>query len=44
MSLWFLIGFVMSLFGKIPKEEMTDEYFIIWALFSIADALWMKGR
>lgn len=43
MSLVFFIGFVMTAIGKIPKEDFDNETYIIWALFSIADALWMKG-
>lgn len=42
MSLVFLVNFIMVLLDKIPAENMTNEYFYMWALFSIADALWVK--
>ena len=42
MSLVFLFDFIMVLIGKAPKEDFTDNMFIMWALFSIADALWFK--
>ena len=44
MSLIFLIGFLLTMAGKIPTEEFTSECFIVWALFSIADALWVRGN
>ena len=44
MSFLFLFGFIMVISGQIPAEEFTAEVFGLWALFSIADALWMKGR
>lgn len=44
MSLLFLIGFVMVTCGKIPTEEFDTEYLVIWALFAIADALWVRGK
>lgn len=50
MSLVLFIGFLLFLNGRINPEYFTDEYFIAWALFSIADALWLylpkirKGR
>lgn len=43
MSLVFLIGFIMVMMGEIPAEHYTDNTFIVWALFSIADAIWV-GR
>ena len=43
MSLIFLIGFIMIAMGKMPMEYYTEDVFIMWALFSIADALWF-GR
>lgn len=42
MSLVFLVAFIMILSGKLPAEELTNEFFYIWALFSIADALWVR--
>lgn len=44
MSLVFLVGFIMALCGKIPYEDFNTECFYIWALFSIADALWVRLR
>lgn len=44
MSLILLLGFLMMYTEKIPREELTYEYLVVWALFSIADALWVKGR
>ena len=44
MSLLFLIGFIMAAKGQIPPEQFGDECFQVWALFSIADALWIRGR
>ncbi len=43
MSLLFLIAFIMAMTGELPAEQFTDNMFIMWALFSIADALWV-GR
>lgn len=44
MSFLFLCGFLMMVNGQIPAEEFNYEVFTLWALFSIADALWIKGR
>ena len=43
MSLTLLIGFLMMYAEKIPREELSFEYLVVWALFSIADALWVRG-
>ena len=43
MSLILLIGFIMVMVGEIPAENFTEDVFVVWALFSIADALWV-GR
>lgn len=43
MSLLFLLAFLGIGIEKLPVEEMTTEYFILWALFAIADALWFRG-
>ena len=43
MSLLCLIGVIAALMGEMPEEYFTDNFFIVWALFSIADALW-TGR
>jgi len=44
MSFLFLFWFLLVLAGKEPKPDFTNDVFIVWALFSIADALWFKGR
>ena len=44
MSLVCLTAFLMAAADKLPSEELTDEFFIIWALFAIADALWLRGK
>lgn len=41
MSILCLAGFIYAIIDGIPVD---NEYFIIWALFAIADALWVKGR
>lgn len=43
MSLIFLIGFIMMYTGQLSPADFNTDYFIIWGLFSIADALWI-GR
>lgn len=43
MSLIMLIGFLMMYAGKLPSSDLTYEYLAIWALFAIADALWIRG-
>lgn len=43
MSIILCFGALMIYAGKLPYEELTTEYLIIWALFAIADALWF-GR
>ena len=43
MSLIFLIGCLMMFADKIPQDNLTGEYLVVWALFAIADALWIKG-
>jgi hypothetical protein len=43
MSLIFLIGCLGIYFGAIPEYELTVEYLVVWALFAIADALWVRG-
>jgi hypothetical protein len=42
MSLVFLGAFIMVVAGKMSAESFTTDVFIVWALFSIADALWVK--
>ena len=42
MSFLFLCGFIMVLRGQIPVEDFGTEVFGLWALFSIADALWLR--
>ena len=42
MSVLFLIGFIMAYTGKIDPLTFDTECFIMWALFSIADALWFR--
>ena len=44
MSVLFLFGFMAMINGNIPVEDFNGEVFTIWALFSIADALWVRGR
>lgn len=44
MSIIFLLGFLLSMCGRIPAEQFDTDCFYIWALFSIADALWFKER
>ena len=44
MSFLFLAAFLAMVQDKIPADEMTTEFFIIWALFSIADALWIRRK
>lgn len=44
MSIIFFLGFLLVLFGRIPEELFDNDCFYLWALFSIADALWIKGR
>lgn len=41
MSILLLIGAVYMFQHDISPE---NNYLIVWALFSIADALWLKGR
>lgn len=43
MSLIFLYGVFMAANGKLDSSYLTTDYFTLWALFSIADALWI-GR
>ena len=43
MSLIFLIGFIMAYTGQLSPAEFDTDCLIAWALFSIADALWI-GR
>lgn len=43
MSLLFLIGFIMAYTGRLSPAEFNTDCFIVWALFSIADALWIRG-
>jgi len=42
MSLIGLIGFIMTITGDISPELFTDDVMTQWALFSIADALWIR--
>lgn len=41
MSFIFLAGFFMFLNGTLDIA-LDTEYLIVWALFSIADALWIR--
>jgi hypothetical protein len=43
MSLICLLAFIMELTGDSTGLFTNDNIFIIWALFSIADAIWV-GR
>ena len=43
MSFMCLICFIAGMSGVMPKEYLTDNFFIVWALFSIGDAIW-AGR
>ena len=43
MSFIFFFGFVCTLFGAAPGEDLYPEYYAVWALFAIADALWVRG-
>lgn len=40
MSLVFLLAFLFDAAEEVPLESITPEFFIAWALFAIADALW----
>lgn len=42
MSLIFLIGLFMAARGELDTAYLNTDYFTIWALFSIADALWVR--
>lgn len=42
MSLILLVGFILAATGEMPMEYYTNDIFTIWALFSIADALWLR--
>jgi hypothetical protein len=42
MSLILLLGAIGIYSGKLPYEELTTEYLVVWALFAIADALWTR--
>lgn len=42
MSLICLTAFLYAAAGNLPADDMTNEFFIIWALFAIADALWTR--
>lgn len=44
MSVVYLVGFLAALTGRMPSAWFTEDCFIVWALFSIADALWVRGR
>ena len=44
MSLIFFFGFVLVLLGAAPGEDLYPEYYATWALFAIADALWVRGE
>lgn len=43
MSFILLYGFIQMYADKIPREHLSSEYLIIWALFAIADALWIRA-
>lgn len=43
MSFILLVGFLMMYTEKIPREELSFEYLVVWALFAIADALWVRS-
>ena len=42
MSLICLALFVMSLIFKTNSTILGDNFATVWALFSIADALWLR--
>lgn len=42
MSLMFFVGFIMVFKGTLGME-IDNQFFYIWALFSIADALWWRA-
>lgn len=40
-----LLCFLVAICYYMNEEKLETEFFITWALFSIADALWLKlGR
>ena len=41
MSIICFLGAIYMFLNDIPPE---NSYLIVWALFSIADALWVRGR
>ena len=43
MSIVFLMAFIFDVARGMTFDEVSYEYMVIWALFSIADALWVKG-
>lgn len=43
MSLMFFMGFICAMRGAAPAEDLYPEYYALWALFAIADALWVRG-
>lgn len=42
MSLIFLLAFLVDAAAEEPFEALTYEYMVAWALFAIADALWVR--
>ena len=42
MSLVFLLAFLFDAAEEVPFENLTFEYMVAWALFAIADALWVR--
>ena len=42
MSLLFLLGFIAMLNGSGLAVDNGIAYLVIWALFSIADAMWVR--
>ena len=42
MSIVFLIAFIYDLTEQVPLEYISTDFFVVWALFAIADALWFR--
>lgn len=43
MSIVFLMAFLFDAARGKPFDAFSYEYMVSWALFAIADALWVKG-